>query len=133
MQAPTQSTFLVENITRQRVIAARIHAANDSVARRLGLRDVKELDSDAGLWINPCEAVHTFGMALLLDAVFLDAKLRVRKIAAFLKPNRIAFCLTATSVLEVRAGVMDTSGTECGDQLVFHPAVKPTVTPHVSR
>lgn len=115
------------------MIAARIHAANDSAARRRGLRDAEELDSDAGLWINPCEAVHTFGMGLSLDAVFLDAHFRVRKISANLKPNRIAFCLTATSVLEVRAGSMNSSGTECGDQLVFLPASKPTVAPHVSR
>ncbi len=133
MQASTQPTFVVENATRQRVIAARIHSARDSAARRRGLLGAKDLDSDSGLWIDPCEAVHTFGMAICLDAVFLDGNRKVMKIAAHLKPNRIAFCLTARSVLEVRAGLIDASGTECGDQLVFHKALKPTVDPNISR
>jgi uncharacterized membrane protein (UPF0127 family) len=115
------STFIVENVTRKRVIAARIRSAKDSAARRRGLLDATELDSDAGIWLNPCEAVHTFGMQVPLDVMFLDAGLRVRKIAAQIKPNRIAFCFTADSVLEIGAGGAAASGTECGDQLLFHP------------
>ena len=114
-----KSTFVVENLTRQRVIALRISAAGSSAQRRRGLLDTKELDANAGIWINPCEAVHTFGMQLPLDAVFLDDRLRVRKIAENLKPNRIAFCFRASSVLEIRAGSARVSGTECGDQLAF--------------
>ena len=115
------STFIVENVTRQRVVAARIRSANGSAARRRGLLDATELDTNAGLWINPCEAVHTFGMQVSLDVVFLDADLRVRKITAQIKPNRISFCFTAESVLEITAGGAAASGTECGDQLLFRP------------
>jgi uncharacterized membrane protein (UPF0127 family) len=111
------STYLAENLTRQRVIAAAIQSATDSAARRRGLLDAKNLAPGEGLWIRPCEAVHTFGMQLSLDVVFLDKRLRVRKIAAHLKPNRIAFCLSAHSVLEIGAGSAAASGTECGDQL----------------
>ena len=122
------NTFLVENQTRGCVIAARIHSANDSPARRRGLLGVSDLDGDAGLWINPCEAVHTFGMQYSLDVLFLDVGLRIKKIAVHLKPNRIALCLTARSVLELKGGTAAASGTQCGDQLVLHPNENPSLT-----
>ena len=115
-----RSIFTVENITRKRVLAGRIQSARNSADRRRGLLGLKELDSDSGLWINPCEAVHTFGMQMVLDVIFLDADLRVKKIAAHLRPNRIAFCLAADSVLEVKAGAAAASGTKRGDQLQLH-------------
>lgn len=130
---PSQSIFVAENLTRKRVIAGRIRSARDSYERRRGLLDATRLDEDNGLWINPCEAVHTFGMQVPLDVLFLDSRLRVRKIAAHVKPNRISFCLTADSVLEIRAGGAAATGTECGDQLVLRtstdPAPIPTVEP----
>ncbi len=127
-------TFVVvENITRRRVIAARVMCANTSAERRRGLLDRREMDSDAGLWIRPCEAVHTFGMHLTLDAVFLDGGLHVKKIVSHLKPNRISFCLAATSVLEVKAGSAHSSGTECGDQLAFHRTAESTAGHNLSR
>jgi hypothetical protein len=112
-------TFVVENLTRQRVIAARVQAANNSAQRRRGLLGVTDLDRDSGLWISPCEAVHTFGMCIRLDVIFLDGRLCVKKIAADLKPNRIAFCLSADSVLEMKAGTAAASGLERGDQLLL--------------
>jgi uncharacterized membrane protein (UPF0127 family) len=117
--------FIAENLTQQCVIASQIQAANTSAARRRGLLEVRELDPDSGLWIDPCEAVHTFGMQIELDVVFLDSRLRVKKIAAHLKPNRIAFCLTATSVLEIRAGMAGSSGLKCGDQLSLREGKQP--------
>jgi uncharacterized membrane protein (UPF0127 family) len=132
-KGPPRSTFVVENLTRQRLIASRIHSPADSASRRRGLLDIKELDADFGLWIDPCEAIHTFGMQFALDVVFLDGRLRVRKIAAHLKPNRIAFCLTARSVLEIRAGIATASGLECGDQLSMRQAVELKVPVDLSR
>jgi uncharacterized membrane protein (UPF0127 family) len=121
----SEPTIVVENVTRKRVIAGQVWAAADSATRRRGLLDVSDLDLDAGIWINPCEAIHTFGMQMELDIVFLDARLRVKKISAHLKPNRIAFCLAARSVLEIRAGSADASGLQCGDQLLFRQGNQP--------
>jgi len=123
-----KTVFIVENLTQKRVIAARIQAAEDSATRRRGLLEVQDLDPDSGIWLNPCEAVHTFGMKIDLDVIFLDADLRVRKIAAHLKPNRIAFCFTAHSVLEIRAGIAATSGLKRGDQLVLRADSQTTAT-----
>ena len=113
-------------MTRKRTLATHIQSANNSAQRRRGLLDATELDPDAGLWINPCEAVHTFGMRISLDALFLDSQLRVRKISANLRPNRISFCLVASSVLELRAGSAAAWGTERGYQLSLRPSVTDT-------
>ena len=112
--------YLVENITRGIILATKIRLASASAQRRRGLLGIKELETGAGLWINPCEAVHTFGMRIALDAVFLDNKLRVKKVSAHLRPGRIALCLTATSVLELGAGAA--ASTQTGDQLSFTTA-----------
>jgi uncharacterized membrane protein (UPF0127 family) len=118
--------YSVENITRGITLATKIRLASDSAQRRRGLLGINELASGAGIWINPCEAVHTFGMRIALDAVFLDAKLRVKKVSAHLKPGRIAVCLTATSVLELGAGAA--AATQAGDQLSFTKASTPQET-----
>jgi len=125
--------LVAENLTQNCVIATRIRAAHDSAARRQGLLAVNKLDADSGIWLNPCEAVHTFGMKMEIDAIFLDAHLRVKKISSHLKPNRIAFCLTAQSVLEIRAGIASTSGLKCGDQLSLREVNQPIAVSYLSR
>ncbi len=72
---------------------------------------------DEGLWIVPCEGIHTFGMKMPIDSVFLDKGLRVKKLQLGLKPGRVAMCLTAHSVLELPVGSIASSATAVGDQL----------------
>jgi uncharacterized membrane protein (UPF0127 family) len=77
------------------------------------------MDGEAGLWICPCEAIHTFGMKFPIDVIFLDRDYRVRKVRRELTPNRISFCLSASSVVELRAGAIAASGTQLNDRLEF--------------
>ena len=78
-----------------------------------------KLEPGAGLWIAPCEAVHSFGMKFAIDVVYLDRKKRVRKVRKEMVPRRLSACLTAHSVLELPVGVIEASRTEPGDQLEF--------------
>ncbi len=109
--------FRFVNLARGSVIAMRVRIAGTSAERRRGLLKTTSLHEDAGLWIVPCEAIHTFGMKLPIDAVFLDKDLRVCSLRCHLRPSRIAFSLRAHSVLELPAGVIARSGTVVGDQL----------------
>jgi hypothetical protein len=111
--------FAVENLTRGLTVAAHVELAGTSAARRHGLLGVTELAPGFGLWIDPCEAVHTFGMKIPLDAVFLDRHFQVRKILTNLPPRRIGVCFSANSVLELRAGTAERTGTQRGDRLSF--------------
>ena len=107
------------NQTRGAVLAERAEVADDSRKRRTGLLKHDSLAPGEGLWIAPCEAVHSFGMKFTIDVLFLDRKKRVRKARPALEPRRISACLTAHSVLELPEGTIVATGTQSGDQLEF--------------
>ena len=122
-EAP-QTTYAVFNHTRNRNIAERISVAGTSRTRRQGLLGKNSIEPQTGLWIAPCEAVHTFGMKTTIDVIFLDRHYRVSKLVSNLSPYRVAICLKAASVLELRSGTVATSQTQVGDTLQFHSTHK---------
>ena len=114
-----RDVYTVRNCDRQSTLATRVTIAGTSRERRVGLKNTLLLPLDAGLWIAPCEAIHTFGMKVCIDAVFLDRDFRVQKVRNGLGPRKIAFCVRAYSVLELPAGTVATSATCTGDRLEF--------------
>ena len=109
----------VTNPDRGTILADRADIADTSDKRRRGLLQHTGLDAGEGLWIAPCEAVHSFGMRFAIDVLYLDRKKRVKKIRHTMVPRRLSACLTAYSVLELPAGTAEATGTQPGDQLVF--------------
>ena len=109
----------VANQTRGRVLADRADIADTSAKRRKGLLKHKSLERGEGLWIAPCEGVHTFGMKFPIDVLFLSRKKQVLKTRPAMVKRRIAFSLRAYSVLELPAGTLAETGTVAGDQLEF--------------
>jgi uncharacterized membrane protein (UPF0127 family) len=109
----------VTNTTRGTVVADRADIADTSATRRRGLLKHSGLAPGEGLWITPCEGVHTFGMKFPIDVVFLNRKKKVLKIRPDMGRARIAFGLTAHSVLELPAGRLAETRTAKGDQLEF--------------
>lgn len=87
--------------------------------RRTGLLKHSGLSPGEGLWIAPCEAVHTIGMKFAIDVVFLDKKRRVLKVRPSMGKWRFAASLRAHSVLELAAGMAAQTRTSVGDQLEF--------------
>ncbi len=109
----------VRNRDRGTVLAEAAGVADTSAKRRTGLLKHTQLNPGEGLWIAPCEAVHSFGMKFAIDVVYLDRKKRVRKLRKQMVPRRLSACLTAHSVLELPVGVIEASQTRPGDQLEF--------------
>ncbi len=109
------SLYRAWNTTRQTSLGDNISLATSSAARRRGLLDHSELKAGHGLWLLPCEAVHTFGMRFPIDLVFLDRKQRVRKTRAHVVRRRLSACWRAHSVLELPAGTLARTGTRVGD------------------
>ncbi len=109
----------VSNLTRQLVLAERVEVADRGAKRSKGLLGRSGLGPAEGLWILPCEAVHTFGMRFPIDLVYLDRKKRVRKVRSDVRPWRLSACLSAHSVIELAAGAIRASNTEPGDILEF--------------
>ena len=94
-----------------------IERADTSKSRRRGLLKRSGLQKGEGLWIVPCEAIHTFFMRFDIDVLFLDRNKRVVKMAPRLRPWRMAMSLWARSVQELPAGTIEESGTQKGDLL----------------
>ena len=109
----------VRNLDRGTVLADAAEIADTSAKRRTGLLKHSGLEPGTGLWISPCESVHSFGMKFAIDLVYLDRKKKVRKIRTKMVPWRMSACLSAHSVLELPVGVIEASRTERGDQLEF--------------
>jgi uncharacterized protein len=78
--------FTVRNVTRGTSIGDGINTADTSAQRRTGLLKHDKLDEGSGLWIIPCEAVHTLFMKFAIDLIYLDRKRRVRGIVRALRP-----------------------------------------------
>ena len=109
----------IRNLTRNVLLADSAAIADTSKARRTGLLKHDRLEPGDGLFIVPCEAVHTFGMKFPIDVLFLNRKKKVLKIRKDMGKRRISLCLWAHSVLELPAGTADQTETEPGDQLEF--------------
>src|SRR5665213_2747277 len=62
----------ISNITRQTVLACCADVADRGPKRRKGLLGHDHLPDGEGLWIVPCEAVHTFRMKFPIDLVYLS-------------------------------------------------------------
>jgi len=109
------SRLRVKNITRNTQIATDVELANSGARRSRGLLGRKGLAAGEGLWIVPCEAVHTFGMQFSIDLVYIDREYRIRKIRRNVPPWRLSACLRAHSVIELAAGSIDENNAQPGD------------------
>jgi uncharacterized membrane protein (UPF0127 family) len=94
-----------------------MEVANTGSTRSKGLLGRESLSDGGGLWICPCEAVHTFWMRFPIDLVYLDRKNRIRKLVSALPPWRLSACLSAHSVLELPSGTIHVTQTQPGDTL----------------
>jgi uncharacterized membrane protein (UPF0127 family) len=100
-------------------IASRVRLANTFLTRLRGLMFTRRLAPGTGLWLRPCQSIHSFWMFYSIDAVFLDRQLRIVKLVENLRPFRLTVPhLAAHSVLEVEPGTIARHGLKVGDQLV---------------
>lgn len=107
----------VRNTTRGTTLALSAEVADTGAKRRTGLLKHARLEPGEGLWIVPCESVHTFFMRFPIDLVYLSKKRKVRKVRHSVPAWRLSACLTAHSVLELPAGTIAESGTVAGDMV----------------
>ena len=91
-----------------RWIARRLIVARSFGDRLSGVLKHGVLQPDTALLISPCSSIHTFAVRFPIDALFLNAQLRILRIAPSIAPWRIRWAPTGTKhVLELRAGTAD--------------------------
>ena len=101
------------------MLADRADIADTSEKRRTGLLKHSKLEAGEGLWIAPCEGVHTFFMKFPIDVLFLSKQKKVLKVRHRMVAWRMAMSIRAHSVLELPAGTAEATGTAAGDVLSF--------------
>ena len=121
---------MIRNQTRGTLLGDAVELADTSEKRRTGLLKHERLEPGQGLWIVPCESVHTFFMKFPIDLVYVDKRNRVRKVRHAVAPWRMSACLLAHSVIELPAGTAEQSGTQAGDELAVEQATPALVPPH---
>src|SRR2546421_8542858 len=72
-----------------RVLVARLEIADTLWKQTVGLLGRNGLPPEGGLWLEPCNGIHTFGMRFSIDVLFLDAEGHALRVVSSLKPWRI--------------------------------------------
>jgi hypothetical protein len=119
----------IQNLTRQTEIACCAEVADSAATRNKGLLGRTALPPGGGMWIVPCESVHTFFMKFPLDLVYLDRNKKVKKVRGNVGPWRLSACFSAHSIIELPAGTVQSTQTQRGDQIEFSPANAPADHP----
>jgi uncharacterized protein len=102
------------------VIAHKVALAGTSALRRRGLLGQTELAEGEGLYISPCEWLHTFGMRFHIDIAFTSPSGQLLVIYHGLKPNRLSKIVwRAQGALELAEGTLKKTNTTVGDTVQF--------------
>jgi len=105
-------------VTQQRALASVLMVADSFFRGLIGLMGRPGLEAGHGLWIVPCQSVHTFWMRFPIDLVFLDEHRKVIHLVEKLRPFRISKHLSkARSVIELPVSAIRTTGTQIGDEI----------------
>ena len=71
--------------------------------RLIGFIGGRSIAAHELLWLQPCAAVHTFGMRCPLALIFVDRDGRCLRIVEQANPNRVYGCRRAHGVIEMRS------------------------------
>jgi len=112
------------NRTRQAFLASDLQVADTHWMRLKGLIGtcVGDFDHGQGLWIVPCQGVHTMFMQFPIDVLYLDDNNVVLHTEENVRPWRLTPVRTgASSVLELPVRTLFLSGTAVGDEIEIRP------------
>ncbi len=92
--------------------------AADAWSRFWGLMGKRELAPGFGLLLKNESAIHTFGMRVPIDVVYLDHRGVVLRLTEGMPPSRIGPLVRGVrDVLELPAGTLVQTQTRVGDEL----------------
>lgn len=105
------------------VLIPRLEMADTLWKQTVGLLGRARLAPDEALWLEPCNAVHTFAMRFPMDLLFLDKGGRALRLIENLRPWRIGGPVRgAKVVVELPAGTIARLGLQAGKHYGAEPA-----------
>jgi uncharacterized membrane protein (UPF0127 family) len=115
-----RKTYCVYNQTRETFLSLSVTAADTIFTRLRGFIGRLKFGCDEGIWLVPSRGVHTVGVLVPLDLIYLDENYRVIHLIEHFPIFRIApLRIQAESVLELPTHTIYSSQTQPGDQLVI--------------
>jgi hypothetical protein len=116
----TRAKVCVFNRTRQSFLSLAATVADTHLSRLAGLLGRRRLRSSEGLWVVPCQGIHTIGVLFPIDVVYLDDERRVIHLIENLGPFRVApVRIDCASVLELPVRTIFASETRVGDDMLI--------------
>lgn len=110
--------YLVRDADSKRVLAWRVRRCDGWLERMLGFLPRDAIAPEEGLWFDGCAAIHTLGMRVPLDVVFLDADQRVVKTVPHVPPHKLYVGAgRAHAVAEFGPGFLRANPLREGDKL----------------
>ena len=95
-------------------------AADTHFGRLKGLLGRMRLKSDEGIWVIPSQGVHSIGVLVPIDLIYLDADRRVIQTVESFGSFRIGpIRRNSQSVLELPTRTIYSSQTQVGDELLI--------------
>jgi uncharacterized membrane protein (UPF0127 family) len=108
---------MIYNLTKRTVLARRPVAAHGFLPRARGMigRDFRDFDA---MVFYRCGSIHTLGMSMPIDVVFVDGENRICALRPELLPWRpLVHAAGAVAVIELPTGAIARCGAEAGDVL----------------
>jgi uncharacterized protein len=97
-----------------------VTAADTHLARLKGLLGRLRLKSDEGIWVIPSQGVHTIGVLVPIDLIYLDSGYKVLHTVESFGSFRIGpIRRHSASFLELPTRTIYSSQTQVGDQLLI--------------
>ena len=111
------------NVSRGSSLGDRIRVADSGLTRIVGLLGEQKLREGDGLLIVPSQGVHTWGMQFPIDIAVLDDDWNVMAMRCNMRPFRVTRMFwKAAAVLELPAGMLESTMTAIGDRVEFSRA-----------
>jgi uncharacterized membrane protein (UPF0127 family) len=112
------TTLRVVNLSTGTEIANYVSTADNFFKRLKGLMFTKCLHTGHGLYIKPCQSIHTFFMNYPIDVLYLSEQLEVVGMDEAMQPGAVGkYQRKAFSVLELPAGTIQETKTRIGHYL----------------
>lgn len=110
----------VFDLSKSKTIAGHTKVAKGFLERFRGLIGSAPLQEGEALWIPHCQGIHTFGMAYPIDAVYLNANMKIVRGVEKMRPYSFGpISFQTASVLELSAGSIRKLKIKTGDFLLF--------------
>lgn len=108
------------NQTKGTNLAQKAGITDNFLTRLIGLLNRKSLNSGEGLYITPCNSIHSWFMRFSFDAIFIDEDMQVIHIINKMPAFKFSPIIkSAKGVIELPAGTIFETKTQLGDIIGF--------------